>query len=104
MLIEEIIAAMPRASALEMACRVIRREKNFVPSIAEVLAVLKEQTTRWDAMMELDAEKFTYAGERLERVARNPAHQQVNEDYAAEQHPEAVEAADDDEDEEEDAA
>lgn len=46
MLIEEIIAANPRASALESTCREIRRTKTFLPAIAEVLKVLREQAER----------------------------------------------------------
>jgi len=47
MLIEEIIVANPNACVLESACRHIRRTMKFVPTIAEVLSVLKKETTRW---------------------------------------------------------
>jgi hypothetical protein len=43
MLVEEIVAAEPCAVALEATCREIRRTKNFAPTIAEVLKILKEK-------------------------------------------------------------
>jgi hypothetical protein len=45
MLVEEIVAAGPSAVALEATCREIRRTKNFAPTIAEVLKILKEKET-----------------------------------------------------------
>jgi hypothetical protein len=48
MLIEEIVAANPSASALEATCRQIRRTATFVPTLAEVLKILREQETFWE--------------------------------------------------------
>jgi hypothetical protein len=48
MLIEEIVAANPSVSALEATCRQIRRTATFVPTLAEVLKILREQETFWD--------------------------------------------------------
>jgi hypothetical protein len=41
-LIEEIVAADPDAIRLEVAMRGLRRDKNFVPTIAEVLKAIEE--------------------------------------------------------------
>lgn len=53
MLIEEIVAANPSASALEATCRELRRSKNFAPSIAEMLKELRTQTESWDECLYL---------------------------------------------------
>ena len=45
MLVEEIVAAEPSAVALEATCREIRRTKNFPPTPAEMLKILKEKET-----------------------------------------------------------
>ena len=45
MLVEEIVAAEPSAVALEAACREIRRTKNFLPTPAEMLKILREKET-----------------------------------------------------------
>jgi hypothetical protein len=42
MLIEEIAAADPSAVALEAACRRLRRNCTFLPSIGEVLKALRK--------------------------------------------------------------
>lgn len=47
MLFEEVKAYNPHAIILESACRVLRREKNFVPTVAEMLKALKEEDARW---------------------------------------------------------
>jgi hypothetical protein len=48
MLVEEIRAARPNASAAEATCRVIRRTSTFLPAVAEVLKVLRDQMKLWD--------------------------------------------------------
>ena len=53
MMIEEIIAANPSISALEATCRELRRSKTFVPTIAEVLKELREQTKMWGHVLDL---------------------------------------------------
>jgi hypothetical protein len=47
MLTEEVYAARPSAIVLESACRRVRREKDFPPSIAEVLKAIKNETSAW---------------------------------------------------------
>jgi hypothetical protein len=46
-LIEEVMAARPSVLALESACREIRRTKTFLPSVAELLTVLREREEWW---------------------------------------------------------
>jgi hypothetical protein len=48
MLVEEIRAVRPSASAVEATCRVIRRTSTFLPAAAEVLKVLHDQEKLWD--------------------------------------------------------
>jgi hypothetical protein len=50
MLVEEIIAAKPSPVALEACCRKIRRTKSFVPTVAEVLAVLCDEMEAWERL------------------------------------------------------
>jgi hypothetical protein len=54
LLLEEVIAVDTAAITLEAACRQLVRTGKFVPSIAEVLEALREQTdlfiNRWDAL------------------------------------------------------
>ena len=47
MLVEEVVAAGHGTLALESACRKLRREQRFMPSISEVLAVLAREHTTW---------------------------------------------------------
>jgi hypothetical protein len=47
MLTEEVYANNPNAIVLESACRRVRREKDFPPSIAEVLKAIKEEDSAW---------------------------------------------------------
>jgi hypothetical protein len=51
-LIEEIIAAKPCASALEATMRHIRRNSVFAPSPAEMLKVLREKMEMWNDYVE----------------------------------------------------
>jgi hypothetical protein len=53
MLIEEIYANGPNACVLESACRRIRREKNFAPSIAEMLKAIAAESTCWSSRWDL---------------------------------------------------
>jgi hypothetical protein len=46
-LIEEIVAANPSASGLEATCRQIRRTATWLPTVAELLKVLREQMEFW---------------------------------------------------------
>lgn len=48
MLIEEVVAAAPTVTALEAACRKVRRTAKFLPAISEVLAALKEEERAWE--------------------------------------------------------
>ncbi len=54
MLTNEIAAADPDAITLEATCRIVRRTKNFAPTIAEVLEILKEQSSAVSDMAEAD--------------------------------------------------
>jgi hypothetical protein len=57
MLIEEIAAVDPHAVKLEAACRRLRRNCTFVPSVGEVLKALRKvKTPCWDAFDEYDGE------------------------------------------------
>jgi hypothetical protein len=58
MLIEEVIAANPRAVTLEATSREIRRTKTYLPSIAELLNVLHPQEEKWDGYVELGEDTF----------------------------------------------
>ena len=42
MLIEELVAANPTAVELEAACRWVRRNCTFAPSVAEMLKAIRE--------------------------------------------------------------
>jgi hypothetical protein len=62
MLTEEIYAKNPNACVLESACRQVRREKDFPPSIAEVLKAVKQEGNawceRWEILDECDADQL----------------------------------------------
>jgi hypothetical protein len=47
MLTEEVYAYNPNACVLESACRYVRREQDFPPSIAELLKAIKKETSAW---------------------------------------------------------
>src|SRR5262245_30453033 len=51
-LVEDVHAAKPSASALEATCRKLRRTSKFVPTVAELLAVLAEEKERWFMIFE----------------------------------------------------
>lgn len=68
MMIEEIIAANPSASALEATCRELRRTKNFAPSIAEMLKELQAQAEKWDASLQLWEEEIAYWNKRRQEL------------------------------------
>jgi len=53
MMIEEVYAHNPNACVLESACRRVVREKDFPPSIAEVLKAIKEESSAWCDRWEL---------------------------------------------------
>jgi hypothetical protein len=76
MLIEEIAAAGPHAVKLEAACRWLRRNCTFVPSVGEVLKALRKvKTPCWDAFEEYDGEAaIVHARRELEAaIAALPA-------------------------------
>jgi hypothetical protein len=60
MMIEEVYANSPNACVLESACRQVRREKDFPPSIAEVLKAIKQERSawsdRWEMLKECDVD------------------------------------------------
>jgi hypothetical protein len=60
MMIEEVIAANPSASALEATCRELRRTKNFAPSIAELLKELRRQAEQWRNVLGLGEDDIEY--------------------------------------------
>jgi hypothetical protein len=47
MLTEEVYAKNPNACTLESACRHVRREHDFPPSIAELLKAIKKESAAW---------------------------------------------------------
>jgi hypothetical protein len=47
MLYEEVVARNPDAITLESACRVLRRTKTFVPTIAEMLKAIQQEESLW---------------------------------------------------------
>jgi hypothetical protein len=53
LLIEEIMAANPRATVLEATCRQIRRTATFAPTVAELLKVLREQAVLWEDRLDI---------------------------------------------------
>ncbi|MGX1323854.1 hypothetical protein AB7M17_007307 [Bradyrhizobium sp. USDA 377] len=63
-LLEDVVAERPAVSALSNACRHLRRRKNFVPTIAEVLTELARQIVRLDQLAS-DLQSFP---EHLERA------------------------------------
>jgi hypothetical protein len=78
MLIEEIVAANPSASALEATCRQIRRTLRFAPTIAELLGVLRQQHEAWSDRLHILEDDVAYWREQLtERVAQAKAPQQL---------------------------
>ena len=58
MMVEEVIAANPRAVTLEATSREIRRTKTYLPSVAELLNVLHPQEEKWTGYAELDEHCF----------------------------------------------
>jgi hypothetical protein len=50
-LIEDVMALNPSFVVLESACRKLRRELKFMPSIAEVVAEIEEQKSAWHDRM-----------------------------------------------------
>jgi hypothetical protein len=67
MLTEEVYAANPSACVLESACRQVRRERDFPPSIAEVLKAIKEETSAWcdrSETLELSIEQCQHSLEK----------------------------------------
>ena len=71
MLIEEVVAANPSASALEATCRQIRRTMRFAPTIAELLGVLRQQQETWSEHLGIGEDDIEYWREELaERVAQ----------------------------------
>jgi hypothetical protein len=52
-MIEEIVAAKPSASALEATMRHLRRNSTFAPSVAEMLKVLREKMELWSGYHEM---------------------------------------------------
>jgi hypothetical protein len=61
-LVEEIIAANPRASVLEATARTLRRtwKQSRPPPIAEVLDVLQQQARQWDDVLSLHRSDMAY--------------------------------------------
>jgi hypothetical protein len=61
MMIEEVYANGPNACVLESACRQVRREKDFPPSIAEVLKAIDKESSawcdRWTTLIEADIDQ-----------------------------------------------
>jgi hypothetical protein len=53
MVIEEVYANNPNACVLESACRRVRRNQDFPPSIAEVLKAIKEESSAWSDRWDL---------------------------------------------------
>jgi hypothetical protein len=47
MVVEEVYANSPNACELESACRHVRRNQNFPPSIAEMLKAIKSESKAW---------------------------------------------------------
>jgi hypothetical protein len=47
MLTEEVYAANPNACVLESACRSVRRNQDFAPSIAELLKAINKESSAW---------------------------------------------------------
>jgi hypothetical protein len=89
MMIEEIIAANPSASALEATCRELRRTKNFAPSTAEVLKELhKQEAELWGECLciwEDDIEWWVKERERLIEAAKAREAKEAEEKRLAEQ-------------------
>jgi hypothetical protein len=54
MVVEEVYANNPNACVLESACRRVRREKDFPPSIAEVLKAINTDGSAWGERYDLD--------------------------------------------------
>jgi hypothetical protein len=48
LMVEDVMAARPRLTVLDSACRQVRRTSKFPPTIAEVLAAIKEQEAKWE--------------------------------------------------------
>lgn len=66
MLTNEIAAADPCAISLEAACRAIRRTKKFVPTIAEVLEVLEQESSKIADLSEaVDLDNWKHWNEQI---------------------------------------
>ena len=72
MVVEEVYAKNPNACVLESACRRVRREKDFPPSIAEVLKAIESESSAWCDRWELQDENGVDAADyfrpRLEQA------------------------------------
>ena len=85
MLIEEVAAAALTATALEAACRKVRRTAKFIPTISEVLAAIKDEERAWDerwaainyADMEADTLRKKLEAESARRLAEELARAQA---------------------------
>src|SRR5262249_11690993 len=66
MVVEEVYANNPNACVLESACRRVRREKDFPPSIAEVLKAIKSEGSAWCDRWELEESDADYMQDRLQ--------------------------------------
>jgi len=79
-LLDDVVAAAPTYPGLYTTCRRIRRTRDFMPSIAQFLATLKEEEARWlelydhwefaahyvkmrDRLLQAQAQRATDAGE-----------------------------------------
>ena len=83
LLTEEVIAARPRACALEATCREIRRTMTFLPSTAELLKILGAQMERWSGYAEISEQDFRLCLTQLEALI--PKLKAKREEEAAEQ-------------------
>jgi hypothetical protein len=52
MMVQEILAANPRASALEATCREWRRTQKFAPNPAEILPMLRKHAEIWNSVID----------------------------------------------------
>ncbi len=93
MMTEEVYANGPNACVLESACRQVRREKDFPPSIAEVLKAIEKQGQAWcDRWSVLDDEWYINSMERRFKSAIADAESKLGEMQAKLTEQEAAEA------------
>jgi hypothetical protein len=71
MLTEEVYANNPNACTLESACRRVRREKDFPPSIAEVLKAIDKEGDAWCNRWALQDENGGDAADYFQRRLEN---------------------------------